>query len=517
MEPTFFTTVERMEEVSDRLLQTAKKVGIDTWEDRKKNQTPSCYFGEGGICCKICSMGPCRITPKAPKGICGATADTIAGRNYLRMVAAGAATHSDHGREICRVLYNADPNGSYKITDVAKLQRIAKEWGVETENRDIYDVAREVAYTGLMEYGKPFGKLNFLERANEERKKVWEENDVEPGAVDKEVVKAMHMTHMGNTADAEALVHQGLRTGMSDGWGGSMMGTEFSDVLFGIYQRGERLDYSSVSQSLRGVLVVALFSLGLGVFKSLELAMLGMFVGGVLVTLLYDVWHAKRFTELAPYIKRSQTFALLRECLPVVLATLFSNAVVSVARQHFGETYGAELLGKYASVATPAVLVQALSQFLFTPVLVPLSRKWAEGSGFVAYLTKSLGLTVVLVIAVVVLVALAGPWLLTTVYGPSIADSIYLLPGVLVCTVLLALSRFLCDTLVVCRNMRGVLVSNALALVACLVLMTPIEAGQGAQGINIVVALATLAGIVASVVALVLSIRRRSATQEEAS
>ena len=233
MDVNFFTTVERMEEVSNRLLETAKELGIDTWEDRKKNQTPSCRFGEGGICCKICSMGPCRISPKSPKGICGATADAIAGRNYLRMVAAGAATHSDHGREICRVLYNADPNGSYKITDVAKLEKIAKEWGVETEGRDIYEVAREVAYKGLMEYGKPFGKLNFLERANDERKKVWEEQDVEPGAVDKEVVKAMHMTHMGNTADAEALVRQGLRTGMSDGWGGSMMGTEFSDVLFG--------------------------------------------------------------------------------------------------------------------------------------------------------------------------------------------------------------------------------------------------------------------------------------------
>ena len=233
MDVNFFTTVERMEEVSARLLQTAQELGIDTWEDRKKNQTPSCRFGEGGICCRICSMGPCRISPKSPKGICGATADAIAGRNYLRMVAAGAATHSDHGREICRVLYNADPNGSYKITDVAKLEKIAKEWGVETEDRDIYEVAREVAYKGLMEYGKPFGKLNFLERANEERKKVWEEQDVEPGAVDKEVVKAMHMTHMGNTADAEALVRQGLRTGMSDGWGGSMMGTEFSDVLFG--------------------------------------------------------------------------------------------------------------------------------------------------------------------------------------------------------------------------------------------------------------------------------------------
>ena len=233
MEPNYFTTVDRMEEISARLLKTAEMLGIDTWEDRKKAQTPSCRFGDSGICCRICSMGPCRITPKSPKGICGATADAIAGRNYLRMVAAGAATHSDHGREICRVLYNADPNGSYKITDVAKLEKIAKEWGIATEGRDIYEVAKEVAYTGLMEYGKPFGELKFLERANDERKKVWKEQDVMPGAVDKEVVKAMHMTHMGNTADAEALVRQGLRTGMSDGWGGSMMGTEFSDVLFG--------------------------------------------------------------------------------------------------------------------------------------------------------------------------------------------------------------------------------------------------------------------------------------------
>lgn len=233
MEPDFFTTVERMEEHSARLKQTAESLGAVTWEDRKKSQTPSCRFGEGGVCCRICSMGPCRITPKSPRGICGATADAIASRNYLRMVAAGAATHSDHGREICKVLYNTDPNGSYKITDETKLKKIAKEWGVETEGKDIYDVAHEVAYIGLMEYGKPFGTLKLLERANEERKKVWKEQDVAPNAVDKEVVKAMHMTHMGNTADAEALVRQGLRTGMSDGWGGSMMGTDFSDVLFG--------------------------------------------------------------------------------------------------------------------------------------------------------------------------------------------------------------------------------------------------------------------------------------------
>ena len=41
------------------------------------------------------------------------------------------------------------------------------------------------------------------------------------------------MTHMGNSSMPEALVRQALRCGLSDGWGGSMMGTELSDVLFG--------------------------------------------------------------------------------------------------------------------------------------------------------------------------------------------------------------------------------------------------------------------------------------------
>jgi len=233
MDLNFFTSVEQMEANAQWLKENAIAVGAETWEDRKKAQTPQCRFGDEGICCRICTMGPCRITPKSPRGICGATADAIAGRNYLRFVASGAATHSDHGREICKVLYETDPNGCYKITDVAKLEKIAKEWGVETVDRDIYEVAHEVAYIGLMEYGKPFGTLNFIQRANDERLKVWEENNVIPEAVDKEVVTAMHMTHMGNTADPTALVKQGLRTGMSDGWGGSMMGTEFSDIIFG--------------------------------------------------------------------------------------------------------------------------------------------------------------------------------------------------------------------------------------------------------------------------------------------
>ncbi|HHU04892.1 MAG TPA: anaerobic carbon-monoxide dehydrogenase catalytic subunit [Clostridiales bacterium] len=228
-----FTSIEQMEQNAQLLREMAAKAGAETWEDRKKNQTPQCKFGEDGICCRICSMGPCRITPKASRGICGADAHAIAARNYVRFIAGGTAAHSDHGREIAHVLHVSSRDGNYIIKDEQKLLNLAREWGVATEGRDIYDIAHEVAEIGLMEYGKPFGTLRFLERATEERRKLWEELEIAPRAIDREIATVMHMTHMGCSADAEALVMQGLRTGMSDGWGGSMMGTEFSDILFG--------------------------------------------------------------------------------------------------------------------------------------------------------------------------------------------------------------------------------------------------------------------------------------------
>ncbi len=227
------TSIEEFEAATERLLETGKKVGADSWQLRVKNQTPHCRFGEQGICCRICSMGPCRITPKAPRGICGCDAHGIAGRNFLRFVAGGAATHSDHGREICHTLTHVAPDGNYKVKDPEKLIRIAKEWGVETEGKDIYDLAHEMAELALMEYGKPHGVQRWLKRAPEHTQKLWHDAEIEPRAIDREVATAMHMTHMGNSSKPEALVRQSLRSGMSDGWGGSMAGTEFSDVMFG--------------------------------------------------------------------------------------------------------------------------------------------------------------------------------------------------------------------------------------------------------------------------------------------
>ncbi len=229
----FTTTVEEMEAATNALLETAQKVGADTWQQRVKNQTPHCGFGEAGTCCRICSMGPCRITKKAPRGICGCDVHGIVARNYLIFTAGGAATHSDHGREIMHTLHETKEGGNYQVKDPEKLIRIAKEWGVETEGKDIYDLAHEMAEIGLLEYGKPFGTQKFIKRAPEHTQELWAKADIEPRAIDREVSQSMHMTHMGCSSLAEALIRQALRAGLSDGWGGSMMGTEFSDVMFG--------------------------------------------------------------------------------------------------------------------------------------------------------------------------------------------------------------------------------------------------------------------------------------------
>ncbi len=227
------TTIEEMEAATNSLLENAQKVGADTWQQRVKNQTPHCGFGESGTCCRICSMGPCRITKKAPRGICGCDVHGIVGRNYLRFTAGGSATHSDHGREIMHTLHQTREGGNYQVKDPEKLIRIAKEWGVETEGKDIYDLAHEMAEIGLLEYGKPFGTQRFLKRAPQHTQDLWKAAEIEPRAIDREVSTAMHMTHMGCSSLPEALIRQALRAGLSDGWGGSMMGTEFSDVMFG--------------------------------------------------------------------------------------------------------------------------------------------------------------------------------------------------------------------------------------------------------------------------------------------
>ena len=227
-----------VDQASLEMLKKAASEDIRTVWDRYDQQQPQCGFGLLGTCCRNCNMGPCRIDPFGDgpeEGVCGATSDIIAARNLLRMIAAGAASHSDHGRDVVATLY-ATAKGEaqgYQIKDEAKLHALALEFGIACEGRSKEEIAADLARSAMEEFGMAKGTLQFLKRAPAKRQALWEKLGIAPRGMDREVVEAMHRTHMGVDNDYVNLVLHGVRTGLSDGWGGSMLATEFSDVLFG--------------------------------------------------------------------------------------------------------------------------------------------------------------------------------------------------------------------------------------------------------------------------------------------
>ena len=221
------------------LIEKAEEDGAKTAWHRLLEQQPQCAFGQLGVCCRNCAMGPCRIDPfgSGPtKGVCGASADTIVARNLLRMIAAGAAAHSDHARDVVEV-FKGVAEGKlkyYKLTDTEKLNSLAEALGISTEGKDEHEIARELAEVLELEFGKPGDEpLRMLALAPKKRIKIWEKAGVLPRAIDREVCECMHRTHIGVDADPVSLLLHGVRTSIADGWSGSMMATYLSDILFG--------------------------------------------------------------------------------------------------------------------------------------------------------------------------------------------------------------------------------------------------------------------------------------------
>jgi carbon-monoxide dehydrogenase catalytic subunit len=223
---------------SQEALQQASARGMLTALDRYDQQQPSCRFGREGLCCRICNMGPCRVgtTGKGVRlGVCGADADTVVARNLLRMIAAGTAAHSDHGRDVINtvVLMAKGQAKDYRIKDEAKLRRLAAEYGLATDGKSPQQIALEVGERALVDFGRQEGELQLVARAPKKRQALWRRLGVVPRGVDREVVECMHRSHMGVDTDYRSLLMHGIRTSLGDGWGGSMIATDLQDVMLG--------------------------------------------------------------------------------------------------------------------------------------------------------------------------------------------------------------------------------------------------------------------------------------------
>ncbi|MDH4232846.1 MAG: anaerobic carbon-monoxide dehydrogenase catalytic subunit [Nitrospirota bacterium] len=223
---------------AEQIIEWGEARKIETCFDRAEKMKP-CPIGAVGACCKVCHMGPCRLVGKnaeeEARGVCGATLPTVAARNFLRMIAAGTAAHSDHARGMAFTLL-AVANGEakdFKITDVRKLYRVAGYLDIEFEGREVNDVARDVATKLIEDFGRQKGEGNFITRAPKKTQERWRKWGIVPRGVDREVCEAMHRTNIGVDHDPDHILTQGLRTALADGWLGSMISTDVTDILFG--------------------------------------------------------------------------------------------------------------------------------------------------------------------------------------------------------------------------------------------------------------------------------------------
>jgi len=234
MDPKKRSTDKAAQKMIGRMAESGQQ---NAW-DRLDAQSPQCGFGKLGVCCRICTMGPCRIDPfgEGPQlGVCGADADTIVARNFLRAVAAGTSAHSDHGRGVAEV-FLATANGEapdYQFKDIIKLYKVAEDLGVQSKDRSVKEIAADIGKIALAEFGKPQGYQLMARRAPKPRQEIWKKLDITPRAVDREVVEALHRTHMGVDQDYKNIIMHASRTALADGWGGSMLATELQDILFG--------------------------------------------------------------------------------------------------------------------------------------------------------------------------------------------------------------------------------------------------------------------------------------------
>jgi carbon-monoxide dehydrogenase catalytic subunit len=328
------------------VLKRAEEMHLPTAFSRAEEMKP-CPIGADGRCCKNCNMGPCRLTKEDQVGICGATLETVAARNLARAIAAGAAAHSDHGRDMAFALLAVAKGEApgYAIKDEAKLKAVATEMGISVDGRSKEEIGADVAQMALAQFGQQRGELIYLSRAPKKRQEIWHKLGLAPRGIDREIVDILHRTHMGDDQDADHILMQALRASLGDGWGGSMLGTDISDILFG-----------TPSPLLAEV--------NLGVLKEDQV---NIIVHGHEPTLSMAIADAVRDSELIDYAKK-------KGAKGITLAGICCTSNETLMRQ--GVPSAGNFLHQELAIITGAVEVMVVDVQCIMQALSDLSKKF---------------------------------------------------------------------------------------------------------------------------------------------
>ena len=282
----------------------------------------------------------------------------------------------------------------------------------------------------------------------------------------------------------------------------------FSDVIYGIYQLNERMDFIGISQILRAFISLLAFTFPLYLTKDLNLAILCMFIGCFLVTLIYDLPHAKKFGEIKPKISTSKTKSLFRACFFSMFSAMLIGLIATAVRQIYGITQGSYQLGIYAAIATPAVIIQVAVNYLYSPLLGKFATARDDGSAiYKRYFFKILGLILLAIIVMVVILSPLGIQVLPIIYGESINEDIAIFPWVLVATGCLGLLYYLMNNFIVLRKRTISLTTSGLGFLVSLITSFFFIQEFGMNGIN----LSIIAGcLTASIIGLIFIVKLKN-------
>lgn len=209
-----------------------RNLPMETSHHRVEGQSTKCGFGLQGVCCRLCSNGPCRITPKAPRGICGATADVIVARNFLRAVASGSGCYI-HIVENTALNVKKTAMEKGEIKGERSLKRLADAFGIQ--GKDKWETAQIVAEKVIADLYKPeYEKMELVEKlAYAPRFKRWQELGILPGGAKSEVFHGVVKCSTNLNSDPVDMLTDCLKLGISTGLYGLTLTNLLNDVLLG--------------------------------------------------------------------------------------------------------------------------------------------------------------------------------------------------------------------------------------------------------------------------------------------
>ena len=248
------------------------------------------------------------------------------------------------------------------------------------------------------------------------------------------------------------------------------LGEACVDIFHAIEQKQSRMDIGGISVLCRGVISVVVFSLSMIINHNVNVSivLMTLFTWGFIV--VFDFPNVRKFSQISLDFNWKTQKALFIEFLPLAVGTFVGTTCTSLPRQFLEMVEGTNSLGIYATVATPAVIVQVASSYVYNPLLVRFStlKEKKNGKGFTKLFFQTSLVIFALGLLFLVGSVFLAKWGLNILYGARISEYSYLFVPIIIYTALNGFLWFCHNVLIIFRKMKVLLFINITGLVCCL-------------------------------------------------